>query len=127
MTTQTRYSDEELEEFKLIINEKITLAKESYNDMIRQLMNADSNDVDDTTPQYKALEEGSPTQSKEELVNMANRQHKFIQGLEAALIRIKNKTYGIDRITGELIPKERLRAVPHATLSVASKQLRKNK
>jgi putative RNA polymerase-binding protein dksA len=125
MTTQTRYSDEELEEFKLIINEKITLAKESYNDMIRQLMNADSNDVDDTTPQYKALEEGSSTQSKEELVNMANRQHKFIQGLEAALIRIKNKTYGIDRITGELIPKERLRAVPHATLSVASKQLRK--
>ena len=127
MTTQTRYSDEEVEEFKLIINEKITLAKESYNDMIRQLMNADSNDVDDTTPQYKALEEGSSTQSKEELVNMANRQHKFIQGLEAALIRIKNKTYGIDRITGELIPKERLRAVPHATLSVASKQLRKNK
>ena len=127
MTTQTRYSDEELEEFKLIINEKITLAKESYNDMIRQLMNADSNDVDDTTPQYKALEEGSSTQSKEDLVNMANRQHKFIQGLEAALIRIKNKTYGIDRITGELIPKERLRAVPHATLSVASKQLRKNK
>ena len=125
MTTQTRYSDEELEEFKLIINEKITLAKESYNDMIRQLMNADSNDVDDTTPQYKALEEGSSTQSKEELVNMANRQHKFIQGLEAALIRIKNKTYGIDRITGELIPKERLRAVPHATLRVASKQLRK--
>lgn len=125
MTTQTRYTDEELEEFKLIINEKITLAKESYNDMIRQLMNADSNDVDDTTPQYKALEEGSSTQSKEELVNMANRQHKFIQGLEAALIRIKNKTYGIDRITGELIPKERLRAVPHATLSVASKQLRK--
>lgn len=125
MTTQTRYSDEELEEFKLIINEKITLAKESYNDMIRQLMNVDSNDVDDTTPQYKALEEGSSTQSKEELVNMANRQHKFIQGLEAALIRIKNKTYGIDRITGELIPKERLRAVPHATLSVASKQLRK--
>ena len=127
MTTQTRYSDEELEECKLIINEKITLAKESYNDMIRQLMNADSNDVDDTTPQYKALEEGSSTQSKEELVNMANRQHKFIQGLEAALIRIKNKTYGIDRITGELIPKERLRAVPHATRSVASKQLRKNK
>ena len=124
MTTQTRYSDEELEEFKIIINEKITLAKESYNDMIRQLMNADSNDVDDTTPQYKALEEGSSTQSKEELVNMANRQHKFIQGLEAALIRIKNKTYGIDRITGELIPKERLRAVPHATLCVESKQLR---
>ena len=111
MTVKTQYSDEELEEFRAIINEKIAIA--------------DSNDVDDTSPKYKALEEGSTTQSKEELVEMANRQNKFIQGLEAALVRIKNKTYGIDRITGELIPKERLRAVPHATLSVASKQMRK--
>ena len=76
-------------------------------------------------PQNKVLEEGSATQTKEELVQLANRQQKFIQGLEAALIRIKNKTYGIDRMTGELIPKERLRAVPHATLSVASKNARK--
>ena len=89
-------------------------------------MNKNTNDVDDTLPTYKALEEGSLTQTKEELVQMAQRQQKFINGLEAALIRIKNKTYGIDRITGELIPKERLRAVPHATLSVASKNARKN-
>ena len=88
-------------------------------------MNQDTNDVSDTSPTYKSLEEGSSTQTKEELVQMAQRQQKFIQGLEAALIRIKNKTYGIDRITGELIPKERLRAVPHATLSVASKNARK--
>ena len=94
--------------------------------MIRQLMNADSNDVDDTSPKYKALEEGSTTQSKEELVESGESTWiSLFNGLEAALVRIKNKTYGIDRITGELIPKERLRAVPHATLSVASKQMRK--
>ena len=120
-----RYSDEELEEFRDIINEKLRLARRDYDAMMRQMMNQDGNDVDDTSPTYKALEEGSLTQSKEELVAMANRQQKFITGLEAALVRIKNKTYGIDRITGELIPKERLRAVPHATLSVASKNARK--
>ncbi len=125
MAEKTRYSDEELEEFRNIINEKLALAKRDYNEMMRQLKNADGNDVDDTSPTYKALEEGSVTQSKEEIVQLASRQQKFIQGLEAALIRIKNKTYGIDRITGELIPKERLRAVPHATLSVASKNARK--
>ena len=92
--------------------------------MMRQLMNKDTNDVDDTSPTYKALEEGSLTQTKEELTAMVYRQQKFIQGLEAALVRIENKTYGRDRITGELIPKERLRAVPHATLSVASKNAR---
>ncbi len=111
MAEKTRYSDEELEEFRQIINEKMALA--------------DSNDVDDTSPTYKALEEGSTTQSKEEIISMAARQQKFIQGLKAALVRIENKTYGIDRITGELIPKERLRAVPHATLSVQSKMNQK--
>ena len=88
---------------------------------MRVLMNQDGNDVDDTSPTFKVLEEGSATQSKEEIITMANRQQKFIQGLKAALVRIENKTYGIDRITGKLIPKERLRAVPHATLSVESK------
>ncbi|MBR6456152.1 MAG: hypothetical protein IKS72_04380, partial [Prevotella sp.] len=122
-----RYSDAELEEFKSIINEKLQLARRDYDTMMRQIMNQDGNDVDDTSPTYKALEEGSLTQSKEELVQMANRQQKFITGLEAALVRIENKTYGVDRITGELIPKERLRAVPHATLSVASKQARDKK
>ena len=125
MSEKTRYSDEELEEFRSIINEKLALARRDYSAMMKQLMNQDGNDVDDTSPTYKILEEGSATQSKEELIQLASRQQKFIQGLEAALIRIENKTYGIDRITGELIPKERLRAVPHATLSVASKQARK--
>ena len=127
MSEKKRYSDAELEEFKEIINEKLRLARRDYDAMMRQIMNQDGNDVDDTSPTYKALEEGSLTQSKEELVQMANRQQKFITGLEAALVRIENKTYGIDRITGELIPKERLRAVPHATLSVASKQARDKK
>ncbi len=125
MAEKTRYTDEELEEFRSIINEKLALARRDYDTMMKQLMNADGNDVDDTSPTYKILEEGSATQSKEELMQLASRQQKFIQGLEAALIRIENKTYGIDRMTGELIPKERLRAVPHATLSVASKNARK--
>lgn len=125
MTEKKRYSDEELEEFRTIINEKLRLARRDFDSMMKQIMNADGNDVDDTSPTYKALEEGSSTQSKEELVQMANRQQKFIQGLEAALVRIQNRTYGIDRITGELSPKERLRVVPHATLSVASKNARK--
>lgn len=125
MSEKKRYSDEELEEFRTIINEKLRLARRDFDSMMKQIMNADGNDVDDTSPTYKALEEGSSTQSKEELVQMANRQQKFIQGLEAALVRIQNRTYGIDRITGELIPKERLRVVPHATLSVASKNARK--
>ncbi|CCY65461.1 TraR/DksA family transcriptional regulator [Marseilla massiliensis] len=125
MAEKTRYSDEELEEFRGIINDKLALARRDYNQMMRTLMNADGNDVDDTSPTYKILEEGSATQSKEELIQQASRLQKFIQGLEAALVRIENKTYGIDRITGELIPKERLRAVPHATLSVASKNARK--
>ena len=125
MTEKKRYSDEELEEFRTIINEKLRLARRDFDSMMKQIMNADGNDVDDTSPTYKALEEGSSTQSKEELVQMANRQQKFILGLEAALVRIQNRTYGIDRITGELIPKERLRVVPHATLSVASKNARK--
>ena len=127
MSEKKRYSDEELEEFKAIINEKLRLARRDYDAMMRQIMNQDGNDVDDTSPTYKALEEGSLTQPKEELVAMANRQQKFITGLEATLVRIQNKTYGIDRITGELIPKERLRAVPHATLSVASMQARDKK
>ena len=122
---KTRYSDEELEEFRTIINEKLALAKRDYDMMMASITNQDSNDVDDTSPTYKALEEGSATQSKEEIITMAARQQKFIQGLKAALIRIENKTYGIDRLTGKLIPKERLKAVPHATLSVESKMMSK--
>ena len=125
MAEKTRYTDEELEEFRQIINEKLRLARLDYEDMMKQLTNANSNDVVDTSPTYKALEEGSTGQTKEELVQMAQRQQKFIIALEAALMRIDNKTYGIDRLTGELIPKERLRIVPHATLSVAAKNARK--
>jgi RNA polymerase-binding transcription factor DksA len=127
MSEKTRYTDEELEEFREIINEKLSLAQRDYDQMMRVLTNQDSNDVDDTSPTYKALEEGSATQSKEDLIQCAARQQKFIQGLKGALQRIENKTYGIDRITGKLIPKERLRAVPHATLSVESKQMEKGK
>ena len=125
MAIKPRYSDEDLEEFRQVINEKLKLARRDYESMMRTLMNADGNDVDDTSPTYKVLEEGRTTQSKEELIQLASRQQKFITGLEAALVRIANKTYGIDRITGELIPKQRLLAVPHATLSVESKNARK--
>ena len=125
MAEKTRYSDEELEEFRAIINEKLRLARRDFNSMMDQLRNTDGNGIEDTSPTYQALEEGSASQSKEEIAQMANRQQKFIQGLEAALVRVENKTYGIDRITGELIPKERLRVVPHATLSVESKNARK--
>ena len=125
MEEKLRYSDQELQEFKAIIDEKLRLATRDYEEMMNSLMNKGGNDVDDTSPTYKVLEEGSATQSKEELIQLAGRQQKFIQGLEAALVRINNKTYGIDRITGKLIPKERLKAVPHATLSVESKQNRR--
>lgn len=124
MTEKKRYSDDELEEFKQIILSKLELAKRDYQQMMDTLSNKNGNDVDDTMPTYKILEEGSMTQTKEELTTMAARQQKFIQALQAALVRIENKTYGICRVTGKLIPKERLRAVPHATLSIEAKQAR---
>ena len=120
-----RYSDEDLAEFKQIIDEKLERARKDYEDMMKQLRNDEGNDVADTSPTYKVLEEGSTTQNRAEILVLAERQQKFIKGLEQALVRIQNKTYGIDRMTGELIPKERLRAVPHATLSVESK-MKKN-
>ena len=126
MTEKKHYSSEELEEFKVIIENKLKVAISDYDETMKVLTNQNTNDINDTSPTYKALEEGSTARTKEELVQMAQRQMKFIQGLKAALIRIENKTYGIDRITGELIPKERLRVVPHATLSVESKQANKD-
>ncbi len=122
MAEKKRYTDEELEEFKEIILKKLELARADYKQMMDTLSNKGGNDVDDTMPTYKVLEEGSLTQTKEELTTMAARQQKFIQSLQAALLRIENKTYGICRVTGKLIPKERLRAVPHATLSIEAKQ-----
>lgn len=125
MAEKTRYSDEELTEFRELILNKIELAKRDYQQMMDILTNKDGNGVEDTMPTYKILEEGSMTQSREELTTMAASQQKFIQGLQAALVRIENKTYGICRVTGKLIPKERLRAVPHATLSIEAKLQRK--
>jgi DnaK suppressor protein len=122
MTEKTRYSDEELEEFRAIILEKLEKAKKDYEQLRAGVMNADGNDVADTSPTFKVLEEGATTLSKEESGRLAQRQLKFIQNLQAALVRIENKTYGISRETGKLIPKERLRAVPHATLSVEEKE-----
>lgn len=121
MAEKTRYSDEELVEFRDLIFEKIRLAQRDYQQMMDVLTNKEGNGVDDTMPTYKILEEGSMTQTREELTNMAARQQKFIQGLQAALVRIENKTYGVCRVTGKLIPKERLRAVPHATMSIEAK------
>lgn len=125
MAEKTRYSDEELEEFKALIKEKLADAYKYYDSLKAAVMNADGNDTRDTSPTFKVLEEGANTLSKEEAGQLAQRQMKFIQHLEAALIRIENKTYGICRETGKLIPKERLRAVPHATLSVDAKNGRK--
>lgn len=122
MAEKNRYSDEELEEFRQIINEKLDIAQRDYDALKASLMNADNNSTDDTSPTYKVLEEGANTLSKEETTRLAQRQMKFIQSLQAALVRIENKTYGICRETGKLIPKERLRAVPHATLTIEAKQ-----
>ena len=115
MAEKTRYSDAELEEFRAIIMEKLELAQRDYDQLKMSLMGLDGNDT------YKVLEEGANTLSKEETTRLAQRQLKFIQGLQAALVRIENKTYGICRETGKLIPAERLRAVPHATLSIEAK------
>lgn len=121
MSEKTRYSDEELDEFRAIINEKLQVARQEYDNYRAALTNADGNDTVDTSPTYKVLEEGASTLSKEEAGRLAQRQMKFIQNLQSALIRIENGTYGVCRETGKLIPKERLRAVPHATLSIEAK------
>lgn len=121
MNEKTRYSDEELQEFKEIILEKLEKANNDYELLKSNIMNTDGNDTTDTSPTFKVLEEGATTLGKEEAGHLAQRQMKFIQHLQAALIRIENKTYGICRATGNLIPKERLRAVPHATLGIDAK------
>ena len=122
MAEKTRYSDAELEEFRTIIMEKLDKAKRDYDLLREGISNSEGNDVSDTSPTFKVMEEGVSTLSKEEVGRLAQRQMKFIQNLQAALIRIENKTYGICRETGKLISKERLRAVPHATLSIEAKQ-----
>ena len=122
--TKLRYSDEELAEFKEIILEKLAKAKAEYEGLRKVVMHNGTNDIEDTTPSFKTVEDDGTMQlTKEEASQMAQRQYKFIQNLEAALVRIENKTYGICRETGKLIPKERLRLVPHATLTVEAKEM----
>ena len=121
---RTRYSDEELAEFKVIIEDMLTKAKAEYNTLRNVVMHNGTNDIEDTSPSFKTVEDDGANQlSKEEASQLAQRQYKFIQNLEAALVRIESKTYGICRVTGKLIPKERLRLVPHATLTVEAKEM----
>ena len=122
MAEKNRYSDEELAEFKELILKKLDKAKEDYELLKSSITQSDNNDTQDTSPTFKVLEEGAATLSKEEAGKLAQRQLKFIQHLQAALVRIENKTYGICRETGKLIQKERLRAVPHATLCIDAKE-----
>jgi DnaK suppressor protein len=118
---KTRYSDAELQEFKELILEKIRIAREELSAFTTSLSNPNANGTDDTAGTYKTLEDGSATLEKEQTNLFAARQKKFIDNLEAALVRIENKTYGLCRETGKLIQKERLMAVPHATLSMEAK------
>jgi DnaK suppressor protein len=118
-----KYSDTDLDEFKEIILEKIALAQEDLELLKGSFKNDRNNGTEDTSPTFKAFEEGSETMSKEANVQLAIRQEKFIRDLNNALLRIKNKTYGICRVTGKLIQKQRLRLVPHATLSIEAKNL----
>jgi DnaK suppressor protein len=118
---EIRYSDSDLAEFEALIMEKLKLAKENLDELQKALSHQDDNSTDDTAPTFKMMEDGSETMSREETAQLAARQQKFIMNLENALLRIKNKTYGVCRVTGKLIPKERLRLVPHATMSIEAK------
>ena len=119
-----RYTDKDLEEFKEIIEHKLSEAKDNLELLVEAYTN-NGNGTEDTAPSFKVLEEGNSVRSKEENAQMAVRQQKFIKSLENALLRIENKTYGVCRETGKLISKERLRSVPHATLSIDAKKDRK--
>lgn len=121
MADKNRYTDAELVEFRELIQQKLEKAREDYELLKSAITQSESNDTQDTSPTFKVLEEGAATLSKEEAGRLAQRQQKFIQHLQAALVRIENKTYGICRETGKLITKERLRAVPHATLCIEAK------
>ena len=120
-TERTRYSDSELIEFKDLILDKIRIAREELNALASSLSNPNLNGTDDTAGTYKTLEDGSATLEKESINQLAARQKKFIEQLEAALVRIETKSYGVCKVTGKLIPKERLRAVPHTTMSMEAK------
>jgi DnaK suppressor protein len=121
MSDKTKYSKDELDEFKGIINEKLATAKEDLQLLVDQISHKDDHGTEDTAPTFKLMDEGSDVLSKEEINQLAGRQQKFVQSLDNALIRIENGSYGVCRVTGKLIPKERLRIVPHATLSIEAK------
>lgn len=123
--TTNRYSDKDLEEFRVLIQDKIDKAEHDLELIKSAYMNDHNNGTDDTSPTFKAFEEGSETMSKEANSALAIRQEKFIRDLKNALIRIENKTYGVCRVTGKLINKERLKLVPHATLSIEAKNMQK--
>ncbi len=123
---KTRYSDQELNEFQELINKKLVEAQDDYNLLKGSLSHNDDHGTDDTGRTFNMMEDGSETLSREEVAQLAARQEKFIQNLQAALVRIQNKTYGICRVTGKLIPKERLKLVPHATMSIDAKNAQKN-
>ena len=120
-----RYSDAELQEFKKLIQDKIAKAENDLGLIKENFINNQNNGTDDTSPTFKAVEEGAETLSKEQNAILASRQEKFLRDLKHALIRIENKTYGVCRVTGKLIPKERLQAVPHATLSIEAKNMQR--
>ena len=120
---KVRYSDAELEEFRTIIQDKLDQAIKDYELLKEAYTNNSNNGTDDTSPTFKAFEEGSETMSKEQNAQLAARQDKFIRDLKNALLRISNKTYGICRVTGKLINKDRLKLVPHATLSIEAKNM----
>ena len=120
-----RYSDAELQEFKKLIQDKIAKAENDLGLIKENFINNQNNGTDDTSPTFKAFEEGAETLSKEQNAILASRQEKFLRDLKHALIRIENKTYGVCRVTGNLIPKERLQAVPHATLSIEAKNMQR--
>ena len=122
---RVRYSDAELQEFKKIIQDKIAKAEKDLALINESFINDQNNGTDDTSPTFKAFEEGAETLSKEQNAILAGRQEKFVRDLKNALIRIENKTYGICRVTGKLIGKDRLRAVPHATLSIEAKNMQR--
>ena len=122
---KNKYNDKELDEFKVLIEKKIQKANKDLELLKSTYMNDGNNGTDDTSPTFKAFGEGSETMSKEANTQLALRQEKFIRDLKSALIRIENKTYGICRVTGKLIKKERLTLVPHATLSIEAKNMQK--
>jgi len=119
-------TDTELDEFKALINKKLEEAYEDFKLLKGSLSHNDDHGTDDTGRTFNMMEDGSETLSREEVAQLAARQEKFIQNLQAALVRIQNKTYGICRVSGQLIPKERLRLVPHATMSIDAKNAQKN-